>query len=482
MSLQVSPHHTIMGIFSRKKKEAKEKDEDFNPYGSTSMNVTENKFEAFKDYAAQKKPGPLEPRFDPVARGPQYKGNSVPVGADEKGRVGGPGGPFSAAQETANYEETYKDYKKRIAKEKSHNDQVAKLHDRLHNTNSGSYQDTKSNDFPYQEQDQQQQQQQQPQDANEGNAFHGGQYGLSAATYDEDDLNAPTKAFDPALNGGYGDDDEDLNAPSGGRYDYDNDYDHDQEHILLQQQPYQPELTEEEKAKQKEEEELEEIKGELSFTRDKSLASTQRTLELAREAELSGQNTMGMLGSQSTQVYMTENNLRLAHTQNRIGTERAKELRTAGDVFRAPKNPFNKKSRLKQREDKLRAEIIADKALSDQQRREFQQSERRIKENLYVSSKNGTAEERKTRDAALEQHRKYLFDEEDSEEEEKELQIGHNMNEIHGYALRLRKLAQSQGNEVDKQNERLRTVEDSMDTLDIGVQQNKDRLYAITHK
>ncbi len=467
-----------MGIFSRKKKqEAKEEeDEDYNPYGNASMQpVRENKFEAFKDYAAQKKRGPLQPRFEPAHNGPQYKGNSAPVSADGRARVnGGAGGPFSAAQETANYEETYQDYKKRIAREKKHKDEVA----RIQGFNNASYQ--RSNDGQHL-----------GQEKPSANNFNGGQYGLSAAGYDEDDLNAPANIYNPASRNGYGDDEEDLNAPSGAPYNNGNgngyDYGYNEDQLQQQQQqqlqqPYHPEMTEEEKAKQEEEEELEDIKGELSFTRDKSLASTQRTLEMAREAELSGQNTMGMLGNQSTQMYMTENNLRLAHTQNRLGTERAKELRTAGNVFRAPQNPFNKKHRLKQREEKLRAEIIADKALSDQQRTEFQQSERRIKENLYVDNRNGTAEERKTRDAALQQHRKYLFDEEDSEEEEKELQIGHNLNEIHGYAARLKKLAQSQSDEVDKQNERLRYVEDSMDQLDIGVQQNKDRLYAITHK
>lgn len=429
-----------MGLFNRKKKEKESKEaEDYNPYTGTSMPQREKKFDAFKDYAAQKNKFVFKPRGadEPVEENYNDQFNNNPEGPRGPGgpsrKVGG--GPYSAAQQGPEYEETYQEYKARMAREKEQKDKLDKIRNGTYRNNSMGYD-------------------------NAG--------GMPVSTYDEDDLNAPAGNYNQY-------DADDLNAPS-----QPNGY--GEEHGYEQQQQQIQEETEEERAQREEEEEIEDIKGELSFTRDKSLASTQRTLQMARNAEISGQNSLGLLGSQSERLYDTESNIRLAQTQNRIGTERAKELRTAGNVFRAPQNPFNKKHRLRMKEEKLRADLVHDRTVQDQQRKQFQESERRVKENLYTSTKYGTAQEQKTREAALHQHKQYLYDDEDSEEEEKELQIGHNLKEIHGYSQRLHKLALAQSDEIEKQNSRLNYLAENMDELNIGVEQNKERLRMIVHK
>ncbi|GMM37571.1 hypothetical protein DASC09_048960 [Saccharomycopsis crataegensis] len=397
----------------------KEEPAENNPYMNTSMPTKENKFSAFGDYATQK-------RENMGTYGPRTEAPDT-------------------SRKAPQFEETWQEYKAKKEQEK---------------TSYGGY---NNYDNGYGKNDYN----------NNSNGYNNNGYG----GYSEDNLNAPGNNYNP----------DDLNA-SHHNYDPD-DLNADPEEVRQYDQPQaqqqvQRELTEEEKAQQEEEEELEDIKGELSFTRDKTLQSTQRIMDLADEAEMSGQNTLGMLGNQAKRMFDTENNLRLAHTQTRIATERAKELRTAGNVFRAPGNPFNKKSRLRAREEREMSNLIADRQADDRALKDYQGTERRVKENLgyYPGQQNVTAQQQRTRDAALRAHQQYLFEDEDEEEREKELQIGANMNNILSKTKNLKKIAMAQSDELERQNDKFREMEERLNNVTLGVDQNTARLKRISGK
>ena len=73
---------------------------------------------------------------------------------------------------------------------------------------------------------------------------------------------------------------------------------------------------EEERQQQEEDEAVDELKQEIRFTKQSSVASTRNTLKMAQEAEMAGMNTLGMLGHQSEKLNNVERNLDLIKIQN----------------------------------------------------------------------------------------------------------------------------------------------------------------------
>lgn len=225
-------------------------------------------------------------------------------------------------------------------------------------------------------------------------------------------------------------------------------------------------------------EELEDIKGELRFTRDKTIESTERTLQMAREAERLGQNTMGMLGSQSARLFSTERTLQVSQTTASLGEEYSKELRTVSDVFQAPSNPFNKKSRLRKKEEAQRDQFVKEQKVQHEQFEEFQALERRVKTHL-VDSTGGQHQFRKASDA---QYKQYLYEGEGEYAKRQEDTINDNMEQIHSYAKRLRGLAAAQSEEFRRQLERMKAMGDNMGRLHITVDQSSQRLKRVIQK
>lgn len=243
----------------------------------------------------------------------------------------------------------------------------------------------------------------------------------------------------------------------------------------LQQQ--EPE-TEEERLQREEDEEVEGIKGQLRFTKQESVASTRNTLRMAREAEESGKNTMGMLGAQSETLFHVERNLRLAETQDKMSKDKIAQLKHYNRNILKPnvQNPFTKNRRLREQEEKIKSDHIATKIENERTRAELSNSTQRIKGAIDEGDGLGDAIAAKyRREHTLEQAKQYQF-EADSEDEEMEAEIGDNLDEISKFSGRLKKLALSQGEEIKRQNNRLRDIEDRADNLDVNVHVNTARL------
>lgn len=229
-----------------------------------------------------------------------------------------------------------------------------------------------------------------------------------------------------------------------------------------------------------EDEEVEGIKQNIRSVKQDSLASTRNTMRMAQEADSSAVNTLGMLGSQSERLYNTEQNLLLADTQTNIADEKIRMIEKYNRSIFVPVagNPFNRKSRLRQQEMKIKGEKTREKALRETHRRDMYDSEHRIKEGLSQHSTNSELYQRYQGERDLEAARKYQF-ENDSEDDEIEKELASNLNQIGLYSKKLKNSAVSMGSEVGNQNDRLRRVEDDADHLDINVHANNTMLSGI---
>lgn len=239
------------------------------------------------------------------------------------------------------------------------------------------------------------------------------------------------------------------------------------------------ELPEEEQVNS-EDEEVEAIRQDIRFVKQESVALTRNTLRMAQEADASGTNTLGVLGSQSERLYNTEQNLLLADTQTKVAEEKVNELKRLNRSIFVPAygNPFNRKSRLREKEERIKADKTQQKYLRETNRKEMYASEQRIKQGITQNATNSDIHQKYQGEQALKAAQRYQF-ENDSEDDEMEKELAANLDQIGLYAKKLKSTANTMGMEVDSQNQRLRKIEDDADRLDIDVHMNSARLNSI---
>lgn len=240
--------------------------------------------------------------------------------------------------------------------------------------------------------------------------------------------------------------------------------------IVLDELPEEQEVN-------SEDEEVEAIKQDIRFTKQESVALTRNTLRMAQEADASGTNTMGMLGSQSERLYNSEQNLQLADTQTNIASEQVKQInRLNRSIFiPASGNPFNKKSRMRMQEQKIKTEKAQEKYLRDTNRKNMYESEQRLKQGITQNATGSELHQKYLDQKNLQNAQRYQF-ENDSEDDEMEKEIANNLDQIALYSKKLKNTAKTMGTEVESQNERLRKIEEDADRLDINVHLNNTRL------
>lgn len=241
-------------------------------------------------------------------------------------------------------------------------------------------------------------------------------------------------------------------------------------------------LEEEEKTEQdQEDEDVEAVKQQIRFTKQQSAASTRNALRHAAEAEESGRNTLGMLGSQGERLYNIHSTLALATTQHKIAEDKAKELKTVTRSMFAPhvSNPFNSKRRAQEKEDRIRRERAVAQVEREQRRRDAYDSQQRV-----VGALDGVGEKSKVRKEMMSKYGsrpgrdRYQF-EADEEDDILEDEIDNNLDELSGAASRLKKLGLAMNEEVEQQNEKLDQIAEQTDDLDISVHLNTARLAGI---
>lgn len=226
-----------------------------------------------------------------------------------------------------------------------------------------------------------------------------------------------------------------------------------------------------------EDEEIEAIKQDIRFTKQESLALTRNTLRMAQEADASGTNTLGMLGSQSERLYNAEQNLLLADTQTKIADDKVSELKRLNRSIFIPAtgNPFNKKLRLRQQEAKIKTQKEQEKYLRETNRQGMYASEQRVKQGITNNATNSDTFNKYQGEKYLSQAQRYQF-ENDLEDDEMEKELASNLDQIHNYSKKLKNTAMTMTQEVEAQNSRLRQIEEDADRLDINVHLNSTRL------
>lgn len=229
---------------------------------------------------------------------------------------------------------------------------------------------------------------------------------------------------------------------------------------------------------QQEDEEVDEIKQQIKFTKQGSVASTRNTLKMAQDAEMAGMNTLGMLGHQSETLNNVENNLNLMKMQNRVADDKVQELKKLNRNILAVhvSNPFNSKRRLREAEDKIRMQRVQDKIMQQEANSTLHQSTRRIEGAMNNAGNDGnTVRERYQNQQILDRSKRYQF-ENDEEDDEMELEIDRNLDKIGQVSSRLKKLAVATGEEINSQQDRIKSIEEDTDNMDIKIHLNTTRL------
>ncbi|CUS21161.1 LAQU0S02e07338g1_1 [Lachancea quebecensis] len=232
---------------------------------------------------------------------------------------------------------------------------------------------------------------------------------------------------------------------------------------------------------QQEDEEVDEIKQQIRFTKQSSVASTRNTLKMAQEAEMAGTNTLGMLGHQSEKLNNVERNLDLMKMQNRVADDRVAELKRLNRNILAVhvSNPFTSKRRLREAEERIRNQRIEDKLMQKQTNGRLHQSTNRIEGALNGASQDhDTIRQRYQNQAILEKAKRYQF-ENDEEDDEMEMEIDKNLDKVGQISGRLKRLAIAAGDEIDAQQNRVKNIEEDTDNMDIKIHLNTTRLTQI---
>lgn len=305
---------------------------------------------------------------------------------------------------------------------------------------------------------------------------------------DELDLNATMNE---------GDQGDDLNAPYRG-VDQQQTYQTEpqwqmEEEEHQQQDQYEPmnndrgfrtfeDVQREEEARQQQEEDeaVDEIKQDIRFTKQSSMASTRNTLRMAQEAEMSGMNTLGLLGHQSEKLNNVERNLDLLKVQNKIADDKVAELKKLNRNILAVhvSNPFNSRRRQRDREENIKNRKIEEKVMQEHTSQQLSNSTQRIEGAMKGNSETGVVREKYQRQQILERSKKYQF-ENDEEDDMMEVEIDRNLDQIQQISGRLKKLAVATGGELDSQQGRVKNIEDNTDDLDIKIHLNTTRLSGI---
>lgn len=227
-----------------------------------------------------------------------------------------------------------------------------------------------------------------------------------------------------------------------------------------------------------EEEAVDELKQEIKFTKQASVASTRNTLKMAQEAEMAGMNTLGVLGHQSEKLNSIETNLDLLKAQNKTADDKVAELKKYNRNILAVhvSNPFTSKRRNMEKESKLRNRKIEEKLTSERTNNNLYTSTQRISSALNGQNEmSSEVRERYKREEILERSKRYQF-ENDEEDDAIEIEIDKNLDKIQQVSGRLRKLAIAAGEEVESQQGRIKDIEENADDLDIKIHMNTLRL------
>lgn len=232
-----------------------------------------------------------------------------------------------------------------------------------------------------------------------------------------------------------------------------------------------------------EDEDVEYVKREIRQTKQDSVESTRRALEVAREAELSGTNALGMLGNQGERLGGTAKTVALGNVQARTGDRNADELIRLNRSIFIPNisNPFNSRRRNQLKEQRLRSERAMDELESQELEMKQREADRRVAEGLTAAgpSYSETVMRQRVRMNRDNPERKMYQFEADSDDDALEDELGGNLDEISNATNRLHNLSLKIQEEVDDQNVRVDRMGNRVDALDMSLLKSTAKMSSI---
>lgn len=222
-------------------------------------------------------------------------------------------------------------------------------------------------------------------------------------------------------------------------------------------------LTEQEE----EQEDVDAVKQEIRFTKQESVASTRNALRIASQAEETGRGTLARLGQQGERLYNTEKNLDMAAAGSRQAEEKARELKTLnGSMFAIHmKNPMRSKVRAAEEEERVLNRHQGERDEREQTRQFGYQSRAVVGQALKGPGEGYTPSVGRQQTAKVVERSKYQFEADDSDDE-KEKEIDANLNQLGAVTGRLKGLAMSTSEEVDRQNRQIGKITQKSDRVD----------------
>ena len=231
-------------------------------------------------------------------------------------------------------------------------------------------------------------------------------------------------------------------------------------------------------AEEEEEEDITATKQEIKFMKQQDVSSTRNALAMANAAEESGRNTLARLGDQGDRMHNTEKNLDLAANHNRAAEDKAKELKTLNRSMFAVhvNNPFTGQERREKRDNQIMERHRMEREQREATREAAFKSGARMNQNFKAIDDQKPIGQRTG--ASLAERAKYQF-EADSEDDQLEDEIDHNLDQLTGAAKRLNVLARATGEEVEAQNKHLEAIGMKSDRVDEQLVMNTARINRI---
>ncbi|KAI9345719.1 hypothetical protein BD770DRAFT_370578 [Pilaira anomala] len=213
-----------------------------------------------------------------------------------------------------------------------------------------------------------------------------------------------------------------------------------------------------------EDQEVAHIQNQIRNVKQDSLASTRNALQKISEAEAAATNTMGMLGTQSSQIANVDRNLDLSKAYSDRASNQASELKQLNRSIFIPvvKNPFTKSSREKKAMEKINRDHEAHQKERDDIRRFEYESSARYENTQRKINNPGKEEFRQGRTQS--DRRRYQF-EPDEEDDAIEDEIDSNLDLLGDATARLRTMAVSMNEELDSQNKQLNKLNKKVDPI-----------------
>ncbi|KAG9289262.1 hypothetical protein G9A89_007507 [Geosiphon pyriformis] len=213
---------------------------------------------------------------------------------------------------------------------------------------------------------------------------------------------------------------------------------------------------------QEEEEDVESIKTQIKTTKQESVASTVRSLQMIQQAEENAANTLNKLGEQTQRINYTERQLDLAESHaERADAQAAKLKKINGSMFGFDfSNPLTKGSRRKKELARVAAMHEEQTNSREQMRAGNYESKQRINEAIKTASHSNYIQ------PGVSSNRSQFQFEADEEDDQLEDQIDNNLDALSSGLNRLNAMAVASGEEVKRQTEVLERVNNKTGALE----------------